>query len=74
MLPPDEEEGLGWHPAPEFWSANRAEHRFADGHELIAFDLPAAHNQVQRRGAEECHRDPGSGLAQSFGPMGVSKE
>ena len=43
MLPPNEEEALGWHPAPEFWSANRAEHRFVDGHELIAFDLPAAH-------------------------------
>jgi hypothetical protein len=26
----------------EFWSANQAEHRFADGHELVAFDLPAA--------------------------------
>ena len=25
-------------------SANRAEHRFADGHELVAFDLPAANN------------------------------
>jgi hypothetical protein len=31
-----------WRPDPEFWSANRAEHRFADGHELVAFDLPAA--------------------------------
>jgi len=27
---------------PEFWSANRAEHHFADGHELVAFDLLAA--------------------------------
>ena len=43
MLPPDDKEALGWHPVPEFWSANRAEHRFVDGHELIAFDLPAAH-------------------------------
>jgi hypothetical protein len=31
-----------WHPDSEFWSANRAEHRFADGYELVAFDLPAA--------------------------------
>ena len=31
-----------WRPDSEFWSANRAEHRFADGHELVAFDLPAA--------------------------------
>ena len=31
-----------WRLDPEFWSANRGEHRFADGHELVAFDLPAA--------------------------------
>jgi hypothetical protein len=31
-----------WHPDSEFWSANRAEHHFADGYELVAFDLPAA--------------------------------
>jgi hypothetical protein len=31
-----------WRPDSEFWSANRAEHRFADGHELVVFDLPAA--------------------------------
>jgi S-formylglutathione hydrolase FrmB len=31
-----------WHPDSEFWSANRAEHRLADGYELVAFDLPAA--------------------------------
>jgi hypothetical protein len=31
-----------WRPASEFWSANRAEHRFVDGYELVAFDLPAA--------------------------------
>ena len=31
-----------WCPDSEFWSANRAEHRFADGYELVAFDLPAA--------------------------------
>jgi hypothetical protein len=30
-----------WRPDSEFWSANRAEHRFADGYELVAFDLPA---------------------------------
>jgi hypothetical protein len=31
-----------WRPDSEFWSANRAEHRFADGYELVAFDLRAA--------------------------------
>jgi hypothetical protein len=31
-----------WHPDSEFWSANRAEHRFANGYELVVFDLPAA--------------------------------
>ena len=31
-----------WRPDSEFWSANRAEHRFADGYELVVFDLPAA--------------------------------
>jgi hypothetical protein len=31
-----------WRPDPQFWSANRAEHRFADGYELVVFDLPAA--------------------------------
>ena len=31
-----------WRPDPECWSANRAEHRYADGYELVAFDLPAA--------------------------------
>ena len=33
--------GNMWRPDSEFWSANRAEHRFADGYELVAFDLPA---------------------------------
>ena len=33
-----------WRPDSEFWSANRAEHRFADGYELVAFDLPAAND------------------------------
>ena len=31
-----------WRRDSEFWSANRAEHRFADGYELVVFDLPAA--------------------------------
>ena len=31
-----------WRPDSEFCSANRAEHRFANGHELVVFDLPAA--------------------------------
>ena len=34
--------GNMWRPDSEFWSANRAEHRFADGYELVAFDRPAA--------------------------------
>jgi len=29
-------------PDSEFWSVNRAKHLFADGYELVAFDLPAA--------------------------------
>jgi len=31
-----------WRPDSEFWSVNRAKHLFADGYELVAFDLPAA--------------------------------
>jgi hypothetical protein len=31
-----------WRPDSEFWSANRAEHRFTDGYELVAFHVPAA--------------------------------
>jgi hypothetical protein len=31
-----------WRPDSEFWSVNRAEHRFANGYELVAFDLSAA--------------------------------
>jgi hypothetical protein len=33
-----------WHPDSdsEFWSAKWAPQRFAEGYELIAFDLPAA--------------------------------
>ena len=30
-----------WRPDSEFWFANRAEHRFANGYELVVFDLPA---------------------------------
>jgi hypothetical protein len=41
-----------WHPDSEFWSANRAEHRFADGHELVAFDLPAANGSPATIGWE----------------------
>ena len=33
-----------WRPDSEFWSANRAEHRFADGYELVVFDLPAVNS------------------------------
>jgi hypothetical protein len=32
---------VAWHPDPEFWSANRAEHAFVGPYELVAFDLPA---------------------------------
>jgi len=40
MSPLKKEAAVGWHPDPEFWSANRAEHRLVDGYELVAFDLP----------------------------------
>lgn len=42
MSPPSNGAAVGWHPDPDFWSADRAEHCFVDGYELIAFDLPAA--------------------------------
>jgi hypothetical protein len=42
MSPLKKEAAIGWHPDPEFWSANRAERRLVDGYELVAFDLPAA--------------------------------
>src|SRR6266436_7136077 len=41
-----------WRPDSEFWSANRAEHRFADGYELVAFDLPAANGYPATTGWE----------------------
>jgi hypothetical protein len=41
-----------WCPDSEFWSANRAEHRFADGYELVAFDLPAANGYPAIIGCE----------------------
>ena len=41
-----------WRPDAEFWSANRAEHRFADGYELIVFDLPAANGYLATIGWE----------------------
>ena len=41
-----------WRPDPQFWSANRAEHRFADGYELVAFDLPAANGDPATIGWE----------------------
>ena len=37
-----------WRLDPKFWSANRAEHHFADGHELVAFDLLAACGHTKR--------------------------
>jgi hypothetical protein len=42
-----------WRPDPEFWSANRAEHRFADGHELVAFDL-RLRTAIRRQSAGNC--------------------
>ena len=61
-----------WHPDSEFWSANRAEHRFADGHELVAFDLPAANGYPATIGWElfgglEYMTLVASGQAASFG-------
>ena len=41
-----------WHLDPEFWSANRAEHRFANGYELVVFDLPAANGYPSQIGWE----------------------
>ncbi len=35
-----------WHLDPEFWSANRAEHRFANGYELVV--LSARRERVSR--------------------------
>jgi hypothetical protein len=61
-----------WRPDSEFWSANRAEHRFADGHELVAFDLPAANGYPATIGWElfgglEYMTMVASGQAASFG-------
>ena len=60
-----------WHPDSEFWSANRAEHRFADGYELVVFDLPAANGSPAIIGWElfgglECTKLVASGQAASF--------
>jgi hypothetical protein len=41
-----------WHPDSEFWSTNRAEHRFIDRYELVAFDLPAANGHPATIGWE----------------------
>src|ERR1700730_6006819 len=61
-----------WRPEPEFWSANRAEHRFAGGYELVAFDLPAANGYPATIGWElfggpEHMTLVASGQAASFG-------
>jgi hypothetical protein len=61
-----------WRPDSEFWSANRAEHRFADGYELVAFDLPAANGYPATIGWElfgglEYMTLVASGQAASFG-------
>ena len=41
-----------WRLDPEFLSANRIEHHFADGHELVAFDLSAANGYPATIGSE----------------------
>ena len=41
-----------WHLDPEFWSANRAAHRFANGYELVVFDLPATNGYSAQIGWE----------------------
>ncbi len=41
-----------WHNDSEFWSANRAEHRFANGYELVVFDLPASNGYAAQIGWE----------------------
>jgi hypothetical protein len=61
-----------WRPDSEFWSANRAEHRFADGYELIVFDLPTANGYPatigwQLFGGPEFMTLVASGQATSFG-------
>ena len=61
-----------WRPNSEFWSANRAEHRFADGYELVAFDLPATNGYPATIGWElfgglEYMTLVASGQAASFG-------
>jgi hypothetical protein len=61
-----------WRPESEFWSANRAEHRFADGYELVAIDLPAANGYPATIGWElfgglEYMTLVASGQAASFG-------
>src|SRR5216683_8038846 len=61
-----------WRPDSEFWSANRAEHRFADGYELVAFDLPAANGYPATIGWElfggpDYMTQVSSGQAASFG-------
>jgi hypothetical protein len=63
----------------EFWSASRAEHRFADGHELVAFDLPAANGYPatigwELFGALESMTLVASGKAASFGEAKAARE
>jgi len=41
-----------WHHDPDFWSANRAEHRFANGYELVVFDQPATNGYAAQIGWE----------------------
>jgi hypothetical protein len=60
-----------WRPDSEFWSADRAEHRFADGYE-VTFDLPAANGYPATIGWElfggpEFMTLVASGHAASFG-------
>jgi hypothetical protein len=61
-----------WRRDAEFWSANQVEHRFADGYELVAFDLPAANDYPaiigwELFGGPEHMTLVASGQAASFG-------
>ena len=53
-------------PDLEFWSANRAEHRFANGYELVVFDLPAANGYPATIGWELFNGPDPTTLARGF--------
>jgi hypothetical protein len=53
---------IEWKPDREFWSATRAEHAFVEGHELVAFDIPAGKGGPQRAIGWEVWSPKGPGL------------